>query len=251
MKFFKNIKQGMQLNSMLKNQVSDGKISDEELGELADFIDNAEMPAVKIKEIIIQNLNRLGKRIEFDDEQEKIIVLFFEKLNIQYSEVPELAVKLLDYHATKIYHGISPIPRLNGNPIILQQDEEPYFVINVFTTKEKTVAHRIKGSSAGVSFRVAKGVTLRTGGSQGRIVRETKQTVDTKGEFIVTNQRVIYKNNKRNIEIPIGRILDFNIGENEIEIFPSRGNSLYLNVDSQAFSAYYLQVILSKLTGMD
>ena len=42
---------------MLKNQVSDGNISDEELGELADFIDNTEMPAVKIKEIIIQNLN--------------------------------------------------------------------------------------------------------------------------------------------------------------------------------------------------
>ena len=50
------------------------------------------------------------------------------------------------------------------------------------------------GRSAGTSFRVAKGVTLRTGGSKGRVVHlpDELKVLDLHGAVVVTNKRVVY-----------------------------------------------------------
>jgi len=73
--------------------------------------------------------------------------------------------------------------------------------------EEKTKT-RYVGGSAGVSFRVAKGVTFRTGGFRGSPIKETYKEVTDTGNIYVTNKRVLFVGARKNVSYPINKIID-------------------------------------------
>lgn len=96
----------------------------------------------------------------------------------------------------------------NQTPIMLQKNEVILWLFNNTAAYEDKTRRYYTGGSAGVSFRVAKGVYLRTGAFKGYPV-ETTETVCLGhfGCFIVTNKHVFWISSAKSIKIPVKKII--------------------------------------------
>lgn len=82
------------------------------------------------------------------------------------------------------------LPKLNVTTIMLAQGETCHYVDKACLVTKKIVRH-YKNRNQGMSFRVAKGVTYRTGGGETHPVEETVP-VYTAGYLYLTNKRAIF-----------------------------------------------------------
>jgi len=114
------------------------------------------------------------------------------------------------------------LPVFRNSPVI-RKDEPTHFHCHAlrYIIKNRVVGY--EGGSAGASFRVAKGVTIRTGGFKGSPIRaDVKDTF--LGEFVLTNKRLVFIHGQQGFESTldtIGIIKDF--GEGKVLI--QKGNN--------------------------
>lgn len=89
----------------------------------------------------------------------------------------------------QIQAGVLPV--LDGVPVVLDEGEVAHFFgpARRYVTKTKAVGRT--GSGAGVSVRVAKGVSVRTGGGASRTVYDDV-TDFFGGQVILTNRRIVF-----------------------------------------------------------
>ena len=83
------------------------------------------------------------------------------------------------------------LPTIIGTNINLANDEVCHYADIGYTFKDRTITTGYTGKSSGISIRLAKGLTYRTGGSGGKAIREKQRTTYT-GTLYITNKRVIY-----------------------------------------------------------
>ena len=83
------------------------------------------------------------------------------------------------------------LPTIIGTNINLANDEVCHYADIGYTFKDKTITTGYTGKSSGISIRLMKGLTYRTGGSGGKAIRENQRTTYT-GTLYITNKRVIY-----------------------------------------------------------
>lgn len=96
---------------------------------------------------------------------------------------------------------IVPFP----STLVPKPGEICYWHCGAASSEEKVVTTGYTGGGAGVSVRVAKGVTLHTSSGRSRAIKQ-KVTQSYWGEFIITNQRVILKTQKGGFEKALSRI---------------------------------------------
>lgn len=89
----------------------------------------------------------------------------------------------------KIASGELPIIDIDN--VNFKENEICHYADKGYTFKDKTFTTGYTGRSSGVSIRIMKGVSYKTGTSGGRAIRETQRII-YKGTLILTNQRVIY-----------------------------------------------------------
>lgn len=83
------------------------------------------------------------------------------------------------------------LPIITGTNINLANDEVCHYADIGYTFKDKIITTGYTGKSNGISIRLMKGLTYRTGGSGGKAIRENQRTTYT-GTLYITNKRVIY-----------------------------------------------------------
>ena len=88
----------------------------------------------------------------------------------------------------QIRRGI--LPTMNTNQLMMTNGEVCHFVERAIRVTEKKIKH-YEGGSQGVSIRVMKGVTYRTGRHKGVPVEDISY-VKTKGLLYVTNKRIVF-----------------------------------------------------------
>lgn len=97
---------------------------------------------------------------------------------------------------TKVLNQIPPIdpsmplPEVPAKGLILKPGEICHLVIPVQSAKSKQITAGYFGKRSGVSIRIAKGVTIHSGGSKGTPVHKTVLE-KWPGTLYVTNQRII------------------------------------------------------------
>ena len=91
------------------------------------------------------------------------------------------------------------LPVIVGTPVILEEGEASHYYAPAIrsVTKTRVVGHT--GGGAGVSVRVAKGVSVRTGGGSSRNVR-SDVTDDFTGAVVLTNRRLVFLHNQAGFE---------------------------------------------------
>lgn len=109
------------------------------------------------------------------------------------------------------YADVKPFEEDRGWPIVsysginLDPQEMIIYAIPAQMSEEKEQIVGYAGGSTGYSVRVAKGLTLRKGKSQGKAIRQNVQNLYS-GDYVITNQRIMFIGNKKSFEIPIDKI---------------------------------------------
>lgn len=96
----------------------------------------------------------------------------------------------------QINRGVLPV--MNTNKLILGKGEVCHFSERAIRVTEKKSRH-YEGGSQGVSIRIAKGVTYRTGRHRGTPVDEITY-VKTKGLLYITNKRIVFVSDEQAFE---------------------------------------------------
>ena len=99
---------------------------------------------------------------------------------------------------------------MSSAQLMTKRGELVYLQVRAELLKE--VVHReTRGGYSGVSFRVAKGVRVHTGGFRGRsVVTGTSIITEDAGVLSVTSQRVVFTGSRRGIDVPYAKILGMN-----------------------------------------
>jgi hypothetical protein len=99
---------------------------------------------------------------------------------------------------------------MSSPQLMTKRGEAVYLQVRAELLKE--VVHReMRGGYAGVSFRVAKGVRVNTGGFRGHsVVTGTSIVTDDAGILSITSQRIVFAGSRRGIDVPYGKILSMN-----------------------------------------
>lgn len=97
------------------------------------------------------------------------------------------------------------LPTIVGTPLILEEGETAHYYAPAVrsVTKTRVVGHT--GGGAGVSVRVAKGVSVRTGGGSSQNVRGDV-TDEFTGAVVLTNRRLVFIHNQSGFECRLASV---------------------------------------------
>lgn len=130
----------------------------------------------------------------------------------------------------QIHRGI--LPTINTSQIMLTNGEVCHFAERAIRISEKKTKH-YEGGSQGISIRVMKGVTYRTGKHKGIPVEDISY-VKTKGLFYVTNKRIIFVSDGQGFEkkfktltacVPFSNAIKLQFGNTTITLMLPDGNA--------------------------
>ena len=119
----------------------------------------------------------------------------------------------------KLLHSIElgELPVVNASGLSLQKNEQVHWVQSSSMLEEKTKRQYI-GGSRGVSVRIAKGVSFRTGGFRGHVETSQEIVPVSAGELIITNKRIVFRGDRKNFTSTWAKIIDLELFGNGIRI---------------------------------
>ncbi len=229
---------------------SDGKITDEELQQINELAQQLNIEKEDLDKVSKKAYNTAFKQILSDgiisEEEHNNIVEIQEVLLLDNSDIQKY-IPILQKHQLlrDMQNGI--LHEIPANGLLKKKNEKVYLSINVSLLEERVVSRRYQGGSAGMNIRVAKGVSFRVGQHKGRLVSEKDTVVVDQGDFYITNQRFIYKGQKKNFNITLKQLLGYQVYKNGIDINGNRGATKQLNfiskVDTDVVELLIQQVI--------
>jgi hypothetical protein len=103
------------------------------------------------------------------------------------------------------------LPVLDSADIILQKGEVAHAAMTATLMKWRTV-REWQGGSSGFSFRIAKGVTYRTGRTRGHLVDAGQQlVVEDTGILTLTSKRAVFNGSKRTLQFAYPKLVDVQV----------------------------------------
>lgn len=132
--------------------------------------------------------------------------------------------------------------------LLLHKDEVFYLRTNgdVAVIAEHHHAEFV-GRSAGVSMRVMRGVSVRTGASRGHRVDRTTLDVDDHGTLYLSNQRVLFVGGRKTVDIPFTRLVGVEPFVDGLKVNRSNAKPLVLKTGSQREAVVLQRIIANDL----
>lgn len=109
-------------------------------------------------------------------------------------------------HIIETYSNGENLPTVITDSIVLQNDEKCHYVTNAIRQILKTETLGYTGRSRGMTFRIAKGVSYRTGGGGGRAIKG-EVSYQYSGDLYITSKRIIFVSNKEGFIIPLNKLV--------------------------------------------
>ena len=224
--FFERRRIKSEAYKQLMLMASDGEISHEEERRIKELLMEAELTDKQQSQGFIQAYKKAYEHVMSDEvvtQQEHEALKRIQRLFNIPSDKISAELQVLDKHKVlrQIQSGVLPTCHTN---IILKKGEVAHFSYFADLIEERAVRRRYQGGSAGVSFRVAKGVSFRVGQSRGTYHSDREPVAVSSGKLIVTNKRIIFDGDKKGFNITIGQLLSYEVFDNSILVKPTRGN---------------------------
>lgn len=118
--------------------------------------------------------------------------------------IPYVAKYVNPYLVESNRNGVG-VPDIRYDNIFLQKDERLIYAVPARTFVEKEQVTGYTGGNAGVSVRIAKGVSVRTGSSKGKAVRQNIIKFND-GDYVLTNKRVVFVSKNDSFEYSLKKI---------------------------------------------
>jgi hypothetical protein len=215
--FFRKIKDAGQavadkrsLKKLLFESVEDGELTSEEIAAIRSFMQQSGISEDIFSEWGQELFKKAVDSITLtsvSDQQLEAVEEIKHFLRLPDSSLTEELRRLNRWrYILQIRRG--NLPPVQVENIILRKDEVAYWIQPAKLWEERVVSRRYEGGSAGISFRVAKGITLRTGSTRGHLITDSADVPVTDGNFIITNQRFIFQGEGKSFETKYEKILD-------------------------------------------
>jgi len=228
------------IEEYLKHVIADKKFDESEKEEIQTLLKLFDIPEDMFKKTyknfmesaIRDYINQALADGSWSPEEEKALFDFAKEFHVNLTFDPETEKLLEDYRfAWQIEQGNLP---LHLSPsLLLKKDEKCYWETeaNLREWKKEVKSYSVGG--AGISFRVAKGIYLRSGrGTVQKEVTETIKDVDS-GIFCVTSERIIFKGLKKNITVPYNKIIYLELYPVGIFIHKGSGKPIIFDMDEK------------------
>ena len=97
-----------------------------------------------------------------------------------------------------------PLSEIRPRQALIKPDEKAYAAARGNLQEMKTVGYA--SGTSGVSVRVAKGVTLRSGGTRGGAIKDMVSVAS--GELVITDKRVIFAGDRKSFVVALGDLVN-------------------------------------------
>jgi hypothetical protein len=199
-----------QLRDILTSAVSDGVLTSDEIHEVRAFMAEAKLEPSVMTDWSVKLFKQAFRTVTSTNlSQERLDALDQIRtfLNVSSGDIAAESVALTRYrYLLGIRQGRLPVH--DARNVMLRPDEVVHWVQPAQLWESKVVGRRYEGGSSGVSFRIAKGITIRTGGTRGRSVSESADQIVSEGNFIVTNKRLVFQGDRKSFETKYEKLLD-------------------------------------------
>lgn len=184
--------------------VADLHLDAKEIAALRAEVSQHQLSVDEVREIGMHVLHDVAQRVKQDGVVTDGEIALMQQI-VQLTQVP--SSQLGDIMATlfvqrKMYEvsqgKLTPIAVTGVNMV---SGEQAYWTEPVTLYEERVVRRETVGRSRGVSIRVMRGVSYRIGGSRGQSMPVYGDVPVAAGDLILTNQRVIFKGDKKSIAL--------------------------------------------------
>ena len=152
-----------------------------------------------------ERLRRLSEQRRLEEARKKIEIQTEVLAILREGKVPDLGLNV-------------------SVPFKLQKNEKWILAVNNVTYAEMRVKREVAGRSVGMSVRVMKGVSVRTGASKGTPVETDVLTPRGSGTFAVSTKHVFFSG-ERSFRIPLNKIVSVQPARYGLEIVRDRASA--------------------------
>jgi len=185
--------------------VADLHLDAKEIAALRVEVSQHQLTLDEVREIGMHVLHDVSQRIKQDGIVTDAEVALMQQI-VQLTQVPSnqlgdiMATLYIQRKMYEVSQGrLMPIQVTGVN---LLAGEQAYWNEPVTLVEERVVRREIVGRSQGVNIRIMRGVSYRVGGSRGQSMPVYGDVPAASGELILTNQRVVFKGDKKSLALP-------------------------------------------------
>lgn len=146
-----------------------------------------------------------------------------------------------------LQRGVLP-PNQFAAPIILGKGESIIWVYNGVSMYQEKTERQYSGRRSGWSFRVMKGITYHTGGTNMKPVEHTYMENKGVGTLFITNKHLIYQGATAAQKIPYTKLIGVTPYSDGIEVHRDGANAKRLTF--QGFDSWFLMNVISVITNL-
>lgn len=147
--------------------------------------------------------------------------------------------------ALDAFRTYGTLPKVDNCPVILAEGEQAVYACHAERIETKNRRLGTTGSGSGMSFRVAKGVSLRTGGTGSKSVYGDVEMVHA-GEFVVTTKRIVFVAPNRAFEEKLSSISAVAVEGGCLAIMSAKGNYA-MRIPAQEYACEIIQYCIKTL----
>jgi len=202
-----------ELRALLANAMADRHISDAEYQRIDKFHDEMMLTQEDFIKVLSDTFSAVVQDVLRDrrvtNEEWQGLMQIAKRLNFAQETIDDLSRQTAYFgllHAIEV-NRFEDLPAASNSGINLQKGEIDYFTAHGSLMEERVVRTHTVGRSSGVSVRLMKGVTYRTGGSRGRIESERQVVPVSGGLLTITNKRIVFSGDNRSINAPLEKVL--------------------------------------------
>lgn len=119
------------------------------------------------------------------------------------------------------FRDFGRLPVVQNSPVLLADGEQAVYACRAERVETKNRRLGTTGGGAGMSFRVAKGVNLRTGGAGSQSIYGDVEMVH-EGEFVVTTERIVFVATSRSFEEKLSSLSAVSADNGSLAIMTSK-----------------------------
>lgn len=144
----------------------------------------------------------------------------------------------------KLQGGVLPSCRASA-PIVLSRGEAILWTYNNVSMYQEKTVREYNGRRSGWSFRVAKGVTYHTGGSNVRPVEYTYMDCKGIGTLYITNKHLVFQSPTSAQRIAYSKLIGVTPYSDGIEVHRDAANAKRLTF--QGFDSWFLMNVIAQI----
>lgn len=215
------------------------------------------MASDKIQEALFYMLNKAADNFSKDgqltNQEVQQIGDYSTMFNLQMNNLPAAyqGSNIEKVSQATLLHDLEQ-GRLPNNastplPILLGKGESLLWTYNGVTFYFEKIEREFVGQHSGFSFRVAKGVTYRVGGSKGHPVEHSHMENMGQGTLYLTNKNMIYYSPQKSVKIPYAKLIGVTPYSDGIEVHKDGASK---RMTFQGFDSWFIMNLLSIINNL-